>query len=57
MPNLKVKPRGLTVLETIDIVDVMLSKLQSKPLIKGIYTTHNPKYIGGTLVGTNLKVA
>ena len=44
--NLKVKPEGFTVLETIDIVDVMLGKFQPKLLVKGIYITHNPKYIG-----------
>ena len=55
--NLKVKPKGFTILKTIDEVDVVLDKLQSKPLIKGVYTTNDPKYVRSTLVSTNLKVA
>ena len=55
--DLKVKPEGFTILKTIDEVDVVLGKLQSEPLIKGVYTTNYPKYIRSTLVGIDLKVA
>ena len=44
-------------MKTINIVDIVLVKLQSELLVKGIYTTDNLKYTGGTLVRTNLKVA
>ena len=53
--DLKVKPRGFTILKTINIVDIVLGKLQSELLVKGIYTTNNPKYIGGALVRQTLK--
>ena len=55
--NLKVKPRGFTILKTIGVVDVMLGKLQSEPFIKSFYTINDPKYVKGTLVGTDLKMA
>ena len=55
MPNLKVKLEGFTILKTINIVDIVLGKLQSELLVKGIYTTNNPKYIGGALVRQTLK--
>ena len=38
LPDLKVKPRGFTILKTIGVVDVMLGKLQSEPFIKSVYT-------------------
>ena len=57
MLNLKVKPKGFTILKTIDEVDVVLGKLQSKPFIKGVYTTNDPKYVRSTLVRIDLKVA
>lgn len=40
--NLKVKPKGFTVLKTIYVVDVMLGKLQSELYVKGVYTTDDP---------------
>lgn len=43
-------------MKTIDVVDVMLSKLQSELFVKGVYTTNNPKYVWGMLIKTNLKV-
>ena len=44
-------------MKTINIVDVVLGKFQSEPLIEGVYTTNDPKDIRNTLVKTNLKVA
>ena len=57
MPDLKVKLGGFTILKTIDEIDVVLGKLQSEPLIKGVYTTNDPKYVRSTLVRIDLKVA
>ena len=57
MPDLKVKLGGFTILKTIDEIDVVLGKLQSEPLIKGFYTTNDPKYVRSTLVRIDLKVA
>ena len=44
-------------MKAINIVDVVLGKFQSEPLIEGVYTTNDPKDIRNTLVKTNLKVA
>ena len=57
MLDLKVKLRGFTILKTIDEVDVVLGKLQFEPLIKGVSTTNDPKYVRSTLGGIDLKVA
>ena len=56
MLNFKIVPKGFTVLEAINIIDVVLGKLQSKLFVQGIYTTDYPKHIGVTLVGKNLEV-
>ena len=55
--DLKVKPRSLTILETIDVVDVMLGHFLSELFVKSVYITNDPKDIRGTLVGTDLEMA
>ena len=44
-------------MKIIDEVDVVLGKLQFEPLIKGVSTTNDPKYVRSTLGGADLKVA
>ena len=53
---LKLITRGLTILETIHIVNIMLGRVQSKPFVEGIYTISDPKDVRGTLIGTDLKM-
>ena len=54
--DFKVVPRGLTILETIHIVDIMLGKVQSELFVKGVYITIDPKEVKGTLIETDLKM-
>ena len=54
MSDLKVISRSFTILEAINVVDVVLSKPQSELLIKGVYATNDPKDIRSTLVGIDL---
>ena len=56
MTDFKVIPQGLTILETIHIVDIMLDKVQSEPFVKGVYITIDPKEVKGTLIETDLKM-